>query len=186
MSPKRIDTHFHFVPESFAQAIAATGSNPSGPWDLPKWSLESAITAMDILGTSKGILSATTPGPGIAGYGDAGRTLAREMNKETLAVVQKNPKRFGWFASLPDWTDVQGTLDEIEWAFNVAKADGVVIMSLYNNLRVVLEIASTELTGKFRLLGHPSFQPIWAKLDEFKAVVFVHPTSIDMCVFPWH
>jgi aminocarboxymuconate-semialdehyde decarboxylase len=134
MSPKRVDTHFHFVPESFAQAIAATGSNPSGPWDLPKWSLESAIAAMDMLGTSKGILSATTPGPGIAGYGDAGRTLAREMNKETLAVVQKNPKRFGWFASLPDWTDVQGTLDEIEWAFNVAKADGVVIMSLYNNL----------------------------------------------------
>ncbi|KIM81555.1 hypothetical protein PILCRDRAFT_496476, partial [Piloderma croceum F 1598] len=67
----------------------------------------------------------------------------------------------GWFASLPDWTDVQGTLDEIEWAFNVAKADGVVIMASYNNL----------------LLGHSSFQPIWDKLDEYKAVVFIHPTA---------
>jgi len=164
MSPKRVDTHFHFVPESFAQAIAAAGSNPSGPWDLPKWTPESAIAAMDTLGTAKGILSVTTPGPAIAGNGAAGRTLTREVNKEALAVVQNNPQRFGWFASLPDWTDVQGTLDEIEWAFKVAKADGVVIMAAYNNL----------------LLGHDSFKPIWDKLDELKAVVFIHPTSIDI------
>ena len=132
MSSKRIDTHFHFVTESFTQAIAAAGGDPTG-WNLPKWSAESAIAAMVTLGTAKGILSVTTPGPAIAGHGDAGRNLAREMNKEALAVVQNNPQRFGWFASLPDWTDVQGTLDEIEWAFNVAKADGVVIMASYNN-----------------------------------------------------
>jgi hypothetical protein len=132
MSSKRIDTHFHFVTESFTQAIAAAGGDPTG-WNLPKWSAESAIAAMDTLGTAKGILSVTTPGPAIAGHGDAGRNLAREMNKEALAVVHNNPQRFGWFASLPDWTDVQGTLDEIEWAFNVAKADGVVIMASYNN-----------------------------------------------------
>jgi len=134
MSPTRVDTHFHFVPENFAQAIAAAGGNPSGPWNLPKWSAESAIAAMDTLGTTKGILSISTPGPAIVGNGDAGRTLTREMNKEVLAVVQHNPQRFGWFASLPDWTDVQGTLDEIEWAFDVARADGVVIMASYKNL----------------------------------------------------
>lgn len=134
MFPKRIDTHFHFVPECFTQAILAAGGDPSGPWDLPKWSHESAIAAMDTLGTAKSILSVTTPGPAIAGNGEAGRTLARQMNEEALAVVQNNPQRFGWFASLPNWTDMQGTLNEMDWAFNIAKADGVVIMASYNNL----------------------------------------------------
>jgi 6-methylsalicylate decarboxylase len=51
-----------------------------------------------------------------------------------MTIVQQNPKRFGWFASLPGWTDVQGTLDEIEWVFEVAKADGVVVLSSYDDM----------------------------------------------------
>lgn len=90
MTYKRIDTHFHFRPESFRRAIAAAGGDPSGPWELRNWTPESAIAAMDAVGTIKGILSISTPGPAIAGHGEAGRILAREMNKEAIAIVQ-NP-----------------------------------------------------------------------------------------------
>lgn len=132
MSSKRIDTHFHIVSEKFTSAIAAAGGDPSG-WHVPTWTPTSAIEAMDTLGTAKAVVSVTAPGPAIAGSGEAGRKLARELNEETRDVVEANPNRFGWFASLPDWRDVEGTLAEIEWVFNVAKADGVVILTSYNN-----------------------------------------------------
>jgi 6-methylsalicylate decarboxylase len=133
MSANRVDTHFHIVPEMFTHAIAAAGGDPSG-WHVPAWSAESAISAMNTLGAAKGILSVTAPGPAIAGHGDAARILARDLNEETLTTVQENPKRFGWFASLPGWTDVQGTLDEIEWVFEVAEANGVVVLSSYDDM----------------------------------------------------
>lgn len=133
MSPTRIDTHFHIVSSRFTQAIAAAGGDPAG-WHVPEWTPASAIEAMDTLGTQKAVLSNTAPGPAIAGNGDAGRKLARELNEETLQIVKENPTRFGWFACLPDWTDAEGALTEIEWALTTAKADGVVILTSYHNL----------------------------------------------------
>ena len=105
------------------------------------------------------------------------------MNKEAIAIVQNNPQRFGWFACLTDWTDLQGTLDEIEWAVNVAKADGVVIMSAYKIWKLLAMMWPLLPTGGSRLLRHHSFEAIWDKLDALQALVFIHPTSIDMCVF---
>ncbi|KII86655.1 hypothetical protein PLICRDRAFT_163877 [Plicaturopsis crispa FD-325 SS-3] len=162
----RVDTHFHIVPPQFEAAIVAAGGDPSG-WNVPEWSPASASAAMDTLGVAKGVLSCTAPGPAVAGNGEAGRKLARAMNEHTKVVVDQSGGRFGWFASLPDFTDVQGAVAEVVWALGEAKADGVVILTSYQ--------------GKYVLLpGHASFQPIWDKLNDFNAIVFVHPTSLDI------
>jgi 6-methylsalicylate decarboxylase len=54
-------------------------------------------------------------------------------------------------------------------------------MTICNSVSNIL-FAVAELTRKSRLLGHTLFQPIWDKLDEHHAVVFIHPTSINMSV----
>lgn len=132
MSRNRIDTHFHIVLPCFIAAIQAAGGDPSG-WHLPAWTPTTALAAMEDLGISKSILSNTSPGPAIAGNGEAGRALAREINVETKKIVDESTGKFGWLASLPDWSDVEGTLVEIEWALKAAKADGVVVMTTYQD-----------------------------------------------------
>ena len=58
---RRIDTHFHIVPDIFAEAVEETGGDPSG-WLIPGWSLEQARTHLKELGISSAIVSGTAPG----------------------------------------------------------------------------------------------------------------------------
>ncbi|KAI7879962.1 hypothetical protein K492DRAFT_188183 [Lichtheimia hyalospora FSU 10163] len=156
-----IDTHIHIITKSYQAALDAAGGDPSG-YPMPTWSEASCLEFMDSVQTQRAILSVTAPGPSIAGNGLQGRALARQINAEVAMIVQQYPERMSWFASTPDWTDVQGTLDELDYIFNHTKAVGVVVMTSY---------------GK-RLLGDPLFKPVWDKLNAYKAIVFVHPSSV--------
>jgi 6-methylsalicylate decarboxylase len=73
--------------------------------------------------------------------------------------VSDHPTRFGAFATLP-MPDVDGTLREIEYAFDTLHLDGVVLLASIGE----------------RYLGDPAFDAVFAELDRRKAVVFVHPT----------
>ncbi|KAL8276668.1 hypothetical protein RQP46_010936 [Phenoliferia psychrophenolica] len=159
----RIDTHIHIVLDCYVQAIKDAGGDPSG-WKNPSWSPAAAIAAMDALDIKTAVWSVTSPGPCIAGHGKAGRDLARQMNDETAALVKEQPERFAFFASLPSFVDVEGAIAEAEHAINVLHATGVVVMTTYAD----------------KLLGDPSFQRVWDKLDELKAIVFIHPASVDI------
>ncbi|TFK65268.1 amidohydrolase 2 [Pluteus cervinus] len=162
MSTKRIDTHFHILLPSFLEAVRAAGNDPAG-WIVTEWSPQDAIAAMDKMGITKTLLSFTSPGPGVSGPGAEGKKLCRSLNEETLAIVKQYPDRFGWYASLPNWHDVEGTIEEVKWALNEA-TDGFIIMSNYDDM----------------LLGDPKFEPIWAALNEVGAVVFIHPTETNI------
>lgn len=135
----RIDTHFHFVPSQLKDAMLAAGGDPAG-WNIPEWTAASATAAMDTLGIAKGVLSCSAPGPAVAGNGEAGRKLARTLNEVTKKIVDESGGKFGWFASLPDFTDVEGALAEVAWALGEAMADGVVIMTSYQAKCVCLSL----------------------------------------------
>jgi aminocarboxymuconate-semialdehyde decarboxylase len=66
---------------------------------------------------------------------------------------------------LPPLTDIDGALAEIARAYDQLAADGVRVMSVYQDL----------------WLGDPTFDPIWAELDRRDAVVFVHPDQPCGC-----
>ncbi|KAF4874237.1 Decarboxylase yanB [Colletotrichum siamense] len=162
----RIDTHIHALPPAYVAAVEAAGGDPSG-FPSPDWSLEATFSSMNSTSTSIAILSVSAPGPSIAGAGAAGRKLARGLNQHlgNLTTNPKSEQRLGFFGALPDWQDVEGTLAELDFLFGEQKlCFGVTVFTSYGD----------------RLLGHPSFKPIWQKLQAYKALVFTHPTSLDV------
>ncbi|WP_105132055.1 2-hydroxy-1-naphthoic acid nonoxidative decarboxylase [Burkholderia sp. BE12] len=161
----RIDVHQHVVPPFWADALPAHGGDPSG-WKSPAWSPERALAFMDALEIQTGVLSLTAPG--VQGWnGHAKRDLARKVNEYTAGLVANHPARFGNFATLP-LPDVDGTLAEIDHAFDALNADGVVLLSNYGGV----------------YLGDPAFEAVWAELDRRRAVVFIHPAKPAIDALP--
>lgn len=163
-----IDVHFHALPPAYKAAVAAHGGDPSG-FPEPEWSPEAAVKAMEALGSSLGIISITAPGVPITGAGEEGRKLSRELNiyLGDLSSHTEGPfsGKFAFFGALPDFNDVEGTIAEIDFLFTEQKL--AVGVGIYTNYR-----------GK--LPGHPDFKPIWAKLQEHKALVHLHPTDSEL------
>lgn len=109
----------------------------------------------------------SSPGVPVAGTGQTARDLARTLNKELGALSSNSTyaRRIGFFGVLPDFQDVTGTVAEIEYIFGQQKlAVGVTIYTSYGG----------------KLLGHPEFAPIWAKLQSYGALVFLHPSVLDV------
>ncbi|KAI1373977.1 2-amino-3-carboxymuconate-6-semialdehyde decarboxylase [Hypoxylon crocopeplum] len=160
----RIDTHIHVLTPSFVKALDDSGGDPSG-WPTPTWSLKECISFSDTVGSSFSVLSVTAPGPALLGPTEAGRNLARKLNEEVWEVCCQRKGRFGFFASLPDFNDIEGTLEEIRCIFETEKkANGVVVMTSYGD----------------RLVGDEHFKDIWKALDHYKALVFVHPGHVKI------
>ena len=87
---------------------------------------------MNQIGDGHAILSVTAPGPALLSSNQkACRELARRCNDQVGKMVEQEA-RFDYFASLPDFNDVQGCVEEIDWLFEQQKlCAGVVIMTSY-------------------------------------------------------
>ncbi|KAI0534431.1 2-amino-3-carboxymuconate-6-semialdehyde decarboxylase [Xylaria digitata] len=162
-STSRIDTHIHVLTLAYINALDENGGDPSG-WPTPSWTLEECVRFCDTIGSSS-VLSITAPGPAILGPTESGKKLARILNDEVWDICQQRPGRFGFFASLPDFNDIGGALEEIRHIFEVEKnANGVVVMTSYGE----------------KLAGDDAFRPIWKELNEHSALVFLHPSHVTI------
>ncbi len=153
-----VDLHQHVIPDFYWEASNEDG-NAAGGVNPPRWSLEGAIAYLDEAGIDVAVPSISTPG---VHFGDdqAARTLARRVNEYLADIKRNRPDRFGGFAALP-LPDVEGSLEQLEYALDVLELDGVSIF--------------TNAGGSY--LGDGRFDAIFAELQRRAAVVFVHPTA---------
>ena len=86
---------------------------------------------MDKYNIAVSMLSITQPG---VWFGDAekAKSLSRACNEAMAQAVRDNPGRFGLFCAVP-LPDQDGSLKEIEYAYDTLKADGVGLMTSYGD-----------------------------------------------------
>ena len=157
---KKIDVHAHYLPHSYRAALLAKGHDqPDGFPELPAWSVEEHLDAMDRLDISTSLLSISSPGV-FLGDVRAARDLAREMNEIGRRAVVDHPGRFGLFAALP-LPDVDTAMAEIAYCCDHLHVDGFALL--------------TNVGGTY--LGDPSWEPVFRELNRRQSRGFIHPTS---------
>jgi predicted TIM-barrel fold metal-dependent hydrolase len=155
--PRRIDVHFHAIPDFYREALTVAKRGATISTGTPAWSEESARAVMDGNGIATAILSISQPG---VHFGDdnAARALARRCNQYFTKMVARAPQRFGGFAVTP-LPDIAGACAEIRFALDELGLDGIGVLASYGE----------------KYLGDPLFDPVLELLNSRGAVVFVHP-----------
>jgi predicted TIM-barrel fold metal-dependent hydrolase len=157
--PHRIDVHHHHTPPPYLAAL--TARNILGP--VREWTPEKSLADMDRAGVATALTSITTPA--LRFLDDPGaRKLARECNEYSAKLAADSKGRFGMFAAMP-MPYVEATLQEIAYALDTLKADGIGLLTSYGD----------------RWLGDPAFAPVMEELNRRKAVVYTHPTTANCC-----
>jgi 6-methylsalicylate decarboxylase len=160
----RIDVHHHTVPPFYTKVmekeILATGH------PLPTWTPSASIETMDKNGIATSMLSPMTRvvQDSFSDKSDRARKLARQNNDYTQQLVRDYPGRFGHFAALP-LPDTDGSLREIEYAFDTLKADGISLWTSYGD----------------KWPGDPVFAPVYEELNRRKAILFIHSAPPSCC-----
>jgi predicted TIM-barrel fold metal-dependent hydrolase len=157
---RAIDIHHHFAPPAW---IAAVKGRPLLQPANTSWTVEKSIEDLDRAGSAAAVISITNPG---LWFGDnqATNRLVRACNDYGATLVQRYPTRFGLFAAMP-LPDVDGTLKEIAYAYDVLNVDGIGLFTSYGD----------------QWLGNAAFDPVMAELNRRKAIVHVHPTAANCC-----
>jgi 6-methylsalicylate decarboxylase len=166
---RRIDFHFHLIPQFYRDAAYEAGAGPAiGRY--PDWSPQQALEVMDLNDIEVALASLAQPGVQF-GEPKASCALARRCNDYAADLRVRWPRRFGAFAVVPMW-DLQQAIDEIDHSLDQLKLEGVCLFASYGE----------------KFLGDALFDPVLEKLDDRDAVVFVHPAlhpSSRRLDLPW-
>src|SRR5262245_23029722 len=154
---ERIDVHHHIMPTWYVEEAKSMGAKDGGGVEFPAWTVESGLALMDRKGIKTAITSIATPG---VHFGDdaKARSLARRANEFSARLVADHPDRFGAFAVLP-LPDVDGALEELAYATDTLKLDGVALLTSVND----------------KYLGNPAYDALFDEMNRRKSVIFLHP-----------
>ncbi len=156
--PHRIDVHHHLMYPGYLDEV---GGRRAG--STFKWSPEMSLEDMDKSGIAVSVLSLIQPSA-VTTDVEKGRKIARLSNEYGAQLARDHKSRFASFATLP-LLDTEGTLKEIGYALDTLKAEGIGLMTSYQD----------------KYLGDASFAPIWEELNRRKAVIYTHPLSPECC-----
>jgi 6-methylsalicylate decarboxylase len=154
----RFDLHHHFFPP-----VAKKRYGPFPP--IQDYSPAKAVEEMDEAGVETAFLSLPSRlGDDPVTIREEAIGFAREANEYAAKVASDYKGRFGFFAFLP-LPDIDASLQEIEYAFDTLRADGVGLLTSYGN----------------HWLGDAAFQPVFDELNRRHAIVYSHPTDGPCC-----
>jgi len=129
-----------------------------------EWTVESHLKMMEDNSIDKCILSVTAPGTHlIAGDRALAKEVTMKTNDELSEIAAAHPDKFKFFASLP-LPEVEESLEEIDRALDKLGAVGFCVMSNANGV----------------YMGDAKLDPVFKKLNERKAIVFIHPCACKL------
>jgi 6-methylsalicylate decarboxylase len=163
-----IDVHHHYSPPQLGAAAGAYYAKrgiPTLGGPVGNWTPAQTIEEMDKNNIRTSILSLASisglwfdvPRPGWS-------ELARQCNEYATGMSRNYPGRFGVFATLP-MPDVDASLKEIAYSFDVLKVDGIGLPTSFGDTWP----------------GEPAYAPVWEELNRRKAIVVFHPTAATCC-----
>ncbi|GAM34980.1 hypothetical protein TCE0_015f02918 [Talaromyces pinophilus] len=114
------DTHIHAITPDYLAAFQNAGGDPSG-FPTPNWPVQGVFDGLDTTGSTRAVLSISFPGIPIAGNGESARELCRKTNIFFGNLADSYPQKLEFFGALPDWRDINGTLDEIDFLYSTQK-----------------------------------------------------------------
>lgn len=158
--PYRIDVHYHHIPPFWLDDpdVRRTMA-PQTVERAETWKSAAALEEMDKNLVRTAVTSISNPG---IWFGDARRSrdLARASNDYATDLATNHPGRFASLAALP-LPDIEGSLAEIEYAYDTVGAVGIGLFTSYDDKWVADE----------------AFAPVFEELNRRRAVVYVHPTA---------
>jgi predicted TIM-barrel fold metal-dependent hydrolase len=154
----RIDVHHHLMYPGYLDEVSGRRAGSTF-----KWSPQMSLDDMDKSAIALSVLSLIQPSA-VAQDLEKGRRIARTSNEYGAQLVRDHKGRFASFATLP-LLDTDGALKEIAYALDTLKAEGIGLMTSYQD----------------KYLGDASFAPIWQELNRRKAVIYTHPLSPECC-----
>jgi 6-methylsalicylate decarboxylase len=158
---RRIDIHHHFGSPEWVKMTADKRTQGFETWQ--SYSPARAIDDMDKGNVETAFMSITTPGIWFGNI-DETRRLARRENEYGARLANDHKGRLRLLAVLP-LPDVDASLREIEYAFDTLKADGVGLLSNWNN----------------KWLSDASFRPVLDELNRRHALVYTHGAAPGCC-----
>jgi predicted TIM-barrel fold metal-dependent hydrolase len=143
-----IDVHSHIITNLGSQA----------PMDkLPPWSIKQSLSIMDANGIAASVLS--LPDSVNHAKGPEACQLARRINEQLADIVSKHPTRFGAMATLPALATTDGVLEEMAYALDALKLDGVATTTSIDDI----------------YLGDTRYDPWLEEMNRRGVTLFVHP-----------
>jgi predicted TIM-barrel fold metal-dependent hydrolase len=143
-----VDVHSHIITHLGSQA----------PMDnLPPWSVEQSLSLMDANGIAASVLS--LPDSASHAEGRDACQLARRINELLADIVSKHPTRFGAMATLPALAPPDRVLEEMAYALDMLKLDGVATTTSIDDI----------------YLGDTRYDPWLEEMNRRGVTLFVHP-----------
>ena len=160
----RIDVHHHMQPPFYVNAMQDELKRSN--FNARPWTPAVSLDAMDKHGVATSMLSPVqrVVSDSMSDRSERARNLVRQNNDFGAQVVRDHPGRFGLFAALP-LPDQDGSLKEIEYAYDTLKADGIALWTSYLD----------------KWPGDPAFERAFEELNRRNAVVFFHPATASCC-----
>jgi aminocarboxymuconate-semialdehyde decarboxylase len=163
----RIDVHAHYWTDDYLDLLIDLGKADAGAargiGGGDGAELEARLRLMDRAGVQIQVLSACPQLP----YGQdetKATTAARFVNDRYAELVQRQPDRFRVFAALP-MPHVEESVGEMGRALDELGMAGIAM--------------NTTVLG--HALVEPDFEPIFAELNRWAAVLYLHPAGNSAC-----
>ena len=154
-----IDVHHHVILPEYEKALEKSGArDPSKPLKRDTTPTE-IIDNMGRFGVRRAIVNPLSAA-GVHHGDDSNADFLVKSTSEAMAKFVSNASaQLGFFAPL-SYPDVPRALQQVEHAFDVLHADGLMLLTNQNGVYV----------------GDPLGDELWNELNRREATVFIHPT----------